>query len=145
MEETFRFARLVASDMVQMAFHTPYPGSATYEMYKDHVDDLSELSHYETQHVNLSEVDSATLERLQRYFYLRYYFSPPQFMRYLRRRAVYRLTDPTEWQLGLMSMKYLLGNRGRTTASANAPRPNSRPTAPAADIAQQGIDGGSSA
>jgi radical SAM superfamily enzyme YgiQ (UPF0313 family) len=145
MEETFRFARLVASDMVQMAFHTPYPGSATYEMYKDHVDDLSELSHYETQHVNLSEVDSATLERLQRYFYLRYYFSPPQFMRYLRRRAVYRLTDPTEWQLGLMSLKYLLGSRGRTTASAKAPRPSMAPTAPTADIAQQGIDGGSSA
>jgi anaerobic magnesium-protoporphyrin IX monomethyl ester cyclase len=140
MEQTFQFAREVASDMVQMAFHTPYPGSATYEMYKDHVDDLSELSHYETQHVNLSEVDSATLERLQRSFYLRYYFRPPQLLRYLRRRAIYRLTDPTEWQLGLMSLKYLLGNRGRTQSSANAPKPRSAPEAPSS--AERSVDGG---
>lgn len=145
MEETFRFARLVASDMVQMAFHTPYPGSATYEMYKNHVDDLSELSHYETSHVNLSEVDSPTLERLQRYFYLRYYFSPPQFLRYLRRRAVYRLTDPMEWQLGVMSLKYLLGNRGRTSASANSPRPVASKENKRAESAQQDVDGGRSA
>ena len=131
--------------MVQMAFHTPYPGSATYEMYKDHVDDLSELSHYETSHVNLSEVDSPTLERLQRYFYLRYYFSPPQFLRYLRRRAVYRLTDPSEWQLGLMSLKYLLGNRGRTTASANAPRPVEGSETNQTAQPHQGVDGGTSA
>ena len=90
-------------------------------------------------------MDSATLERLQRYFYLRYYFAPPQFMRYLRRRAVYRLTDPTEWQLGLMSLKYLLGNRGRTQAAANAPRPVAAPEGGTAQAAQQGVDGGTSA
>ncbi len=142
MEETFRFARLVGSDMVQMAFHTPYPGSATYEMYKGLVDDLSELSHYETSHVNLSEVDSETLERLQRYFYLRYYLSPPQFLRYLRRRAIFRVTDPAEWQLGLMSLKYLLGNRGRVAASANEPRPVARPDSAQQSLSRhQGVDG----
>ena len=39
-------------------------------MVKDRVADLSELNHYETQHVNMSEVDSETLEKLQRQFYL---------------------------------------------------------------------------
>ena len=29
-------------DMVQMAFHTPYPGSQSYEMVRDQVADLSE-------------------------------------------------------------------------------------------------------
>ena len=123
MEETFRFAREVGSDMVQMAFHTPYPGSESYELVKDQVADLSELNHYETQHVNLSEVDSETMERLQRQFYLRYYFHPRQFLKYLRRRALYRMTDPTEWQLAAMSLKYLLGNRGRVGTSAATPRP----------------------
>ncbi len=123
MEETFRFAKEVGSDMVQMAFHTPYPGSQSYEMAKDLVADLSELNHYETQHVNLSEVDSATLEKLQRQFYLQYYFSPGRFAKYLRRRALYRMTDPTEWQLAAMSLKYLLGNRGRVGTSASKPRP----------------------
>jgi radical SAM superfamily enzyme YgiQ (UPF0313 family) len=129
MEETFRFARLVGSDMVQMAFHTPYPGSESYEMVKDQVADLSELNHYETQHVNLSEVDSETMEKLQREFYLRYYFNPRQFLRYLRRRAVYRMTDPSEWQLAVMSLKYLLGNRGRVGTSASVPRPTQKASA----------------
>jgi len=129
MEETFRFARLVGSDMVQMAFHTPYPGSESYEMVKDQVADLSELNHYETQHVNLSEVDSETMEKLQREFYLHYYFNPRQFLRYLRRRAVYRMTDPSEWQLAAMSLKYLLGNRGRVGTSASVPRPTQKASA----------------
>ncbi len=126
MEETFRFAKEVGSDMVQMAFHTPYPGSESYEMARDLVADLSELSHYETQHVNLSKVDSATLEKLQRQFYLEYYFSPKRFLKYMRKRALYRMTDPTEWQLAAKSLKYLLGNRGRVGTSASAPRPTQR-------------------
>ena len=129
MEETFRFAKEVGSDMVQMAFHTPYPGSQSYEMVKDQVADLSELNHYETQHVNLSEVDSETMEKLQRQFYLEYYFHPRQFLKYLRRRALYRLSDPTEWQLAAMSLKYLLGNRGRVGTSASKPRPTQSPQA----------------
>ena len=132
MEETFRFAKEVGSDMVQMAFHTPYPGSQSYEMVRDQVADLSELNHYETQHVNLSEVDSETMEKLQRQFYLEYYFHPKQFLKYLRRRALYRLSDPTEWQLAAMSLRYLLGNRGRVGKSAVDPRPIQR-NAPAAE------------
>ena len=128
MEETFRFAKKVGSDMVQMAFHTPYPGSLSYEMVKDQVADLSELNHYETQHVNLSEVDSEVMEKLQRQFYLEYYFHPRQFLKYLRRRALYRLSDPTEWQLAAMSLRYLLGNRGRVGTSAAKPRPTQTKT-----------------
>jgi anaerobic magnesium-protoporphyrin IX monomethyl ester cyclase len=134
MEETFNFAKLVGSDMVQMAFHTPYPGSQSYEMVKDLVADLSELNHYETQHVNLSEVDSESMEKLQRQFYLEYYFSPRRFARYLRRRALYRLTDPTEWQLAAMSLKYLLGNRGRVGTSAAGKRPTQTPLKKKANV-----------
>lgn len=143
MEDTFRFAREVGSDMVQMAFHTPYPGSATYEEYKDHVHDLSELSHYETQHVNLSEVDNKTMERLQRRFYLRYYLSPPRFVRYLRKRAIYSVTDPHEWRLAANTLRYLLGDRGRVGSSSQAPRPV--PTEPGNQPAttSAAIDGGS--
>ena len=35
-------------------------------MVRDQVADLSELNHYETQHVNLGTVDSETMEKLQR-------------------------------------------------------------------------------
>ena len=90
---------------------------------------ISHSNHYETQHVNLSEVDSETMEKLQRQFYLEYYFHPRQFLKYLRRRALYRLSDPTEWQLAAMSLKYLLGNRGRVGTSASKPRPTQSPQA----------------
>jgi hypothetical protein len=109
--------------MIQVGFHTPYPGSETYEMYKDHIEDLSELHHYETQHVNLSEVPGAELERLQREFYLRYYFSPKIFSRYLRNRLMYRAADPEEWKLAILSLRYLLQKRGRVGLSENEPRP----------------------
>ncbi len=111
MEETFRFAKEVKADMIQVAFHTPYPGSESYEMYKREVSDLSELNHYETYHVNQSEVDGGTLEKMQRNFYLKYYFSPDIFLNYLTRRAVFRLTDPGEWRLAFKSVKYLLMQR----------------------------------
>lgn len=112
MEQTFRFARELDADMIQVAFHTPYPGSQSWEDQMGHVDDLGELNHYETQHVNLSEVDNATLEQIQRNFYLRYYLHPRVFGRYLRRRLLYRAADPGEWKLAAGTLKYLLLRRG---------------------------------
>ncbi len=122
MEETVRFAHKVAADMIQVAFHTPYPGSQSYRDYREEVQDLSELNHYETHHVNPSLVDGETLERFQRQFYLRYYLSGPQLWSYLRRRALYRATDPIEWQLAIRAMRYLLGQRGQNGATAVAAR-----------------------
>lgn len=121
MQQTLDFAREVGADMIQVAFHTPYPGSDSYEEFKRDVSDLSELNHYETHHVNASEVDGETLEQLQRRFYLGYYFSPRILFNYLRRRAVYRLTDLSEWRLAWGSLRYLLLNRGTTDASAEQP------------------------
>lgn len=123
MEETFRFAKRINADMIQVGFHTPYPGSETFELYKDQIKDLSELHHYETQHVNLSQVDGKTLDRLQREFYLRYYFSPNIFGRYVKNRLMYRGADPEEWKLAASSLRYLLSKRGRVGLSETAPRP----------------------
>ncbi len=112
MDQTFRFARELDADMIQVAFHTPYPGSQSWKDQMGHVEDLGELNHYETQHVNLSEVDNATLEKIQRQFYLRYYLHPRVLTRYLRRRLLYRATDAGEWKLAAGTIKYLLLSRG---------------------------------
>jgi radical SAM superfamily enzyme YgiQ (UPF0313 family) len=112
MEQTFRFARELDADMIQVAFHTPYPGSDSWDEQMGHVEDLGELNHYETQHVNLSEVDNATLEQVQRSFYLRYYLHPRTFSRYVRRRLIYRAADLGEWRLAAGTLKYLLLRRG---------------------------------
>ena len=75
----------------------------------------------------------ATLERVQRRFYLRYYFTPSVLWRYVRKRALYRATDPTEWQLAFGSLRYLLLERARQAqASRRAPvRPVADAPAPA--------------
>jgi len=134
MRETYRFARELDADMIQVGFHTPYPGSQTYRDYQDQVEDLSELNHYETQHVNLSEVSSAELEKLQRRFYLRYYFHPRTMARYVRNRALYNFTDPAEWRLAASALRYLLLDRGRVGTSDRQPRPRvhyDKPVVPA--------------
>lgn len=133
MDETYRFARELDADMIQVGFHTPYPGSQSYADYQDQVHDLSELNHYETQHVNLSQVSSEDLESLQRKFYLRYYFHPRTMARYIRNRALYNFTDPAEWKLAALALRYLLLDRGRVGTSDRQPKPKmavQRPVVP---------------
>ncbi len=107
MEETFRFACRVGSDMIQVSFHTPYPGSESYELHRDQVRRASRLSHYDQHEVLLSEVDRDRLERVQRSFYMRYYLSLPRLWSYLTRRAIYRVFDPSEWKLLYETLRYL--------------------------------------
>lgn len=107
MEQTFRFARRVGSDMIQVSFHTPYPGSASYEQYRTRVQRTSRLSHYDQHEVLLSDIPRRRLEQEQRRFYRRYYLSGPQLWSYLRRRAIYRVFDPSEWRLLADTLRYL--------------------------------------
>lgn len=115
---TMRYAHEIDADMIQVAFHTPYPGSATWDEFRDRVSDLDELNHYETQHLNASLVGSAELEALQRRFYLEYYFSPRILARYARKRLLYRLTDREEWRLAFLTLRYLALERGKASASS---------------------------
>lgn len=125
MHETFEVAQEIRADMIQVAFHTAYPGSETFREYASHITDPGELSHYNSHPLNLSDVSQETLERLQRQFYLRYYLSPSIFWNYLRRRALYRLTDTREWSLAFRSLAYLLLPRRRRAAAAAAAPPAS--------------------
>ena len=111
MEETFQFAQKVNADMIQVAFHTPYPGSPDWEDLGHGVRDFSQLNHYETQHVNLSEVEDSVLEAMQRNFYLRYYLQPRILKKYLRKRFIYQVSDPREWNLLTKTFTYLVVNR----------------------------------
>lgn len=131
MYETIRFAHEVDADMIQVAFHTPYPGSETWETYVGDIHDLGDLNHYETQHLNASKVDGATLEKLQRRFYLGYYFTPRIFARYMKNRMLYRSTDPEEWRLAYLALRYLVLERGQQNEDSSSLRP-ARNAAPAA-------------
>jgi len=107
MQQTFRFAQQVGSDMIQVAFHTPYPGSASYEQYHSQIQRASRMSHYDQHEVSLSDIPRDRLEQEQRRFYRRYYLSPPRLWNYLTRRALYRAFDPNEWKLLADTLRYL--------------------------------------
>jgi len=107
MEETFRFAKQVGSDMIQVSFHTPYPGSESFEKYRAQIHRASHMSHYDHQEVIVSDIPRDRLEEEQRRFYRRYYLSPPRLWSYLSRRALYRAFDPDEWKLLVDTLRYL--------------------------------------
>lgn len=130
MQETFRVAMEIRADMIQVAFHTAYPGSETFREHASQIADTADLSHYNSHPLNLSCVSQETLEQLQRQFYLRYYLSPPILWNYLRRRAVYRLADTREWSLAFRSLAYMLlprrrrsEERAQDTTAPRAPKP----------------------
>ena len=108
MEQTFRLARRMRPDMIQVTFHTPYPGSESFRQHERAIGDPSELTHYEHYAAGLGALDAGRLERIQRRFYLRYYFHPSVLLNYLRRRAVYRLLDPDEWRLLAQTARFWL-------------------------------------
>jgi len=106
MEETFTLARRLGALMIQIAFHTPYPGSESYERYAES-HEVADRSHFDGKPVNLSAVSDEELVRFHRDFYLRYYLSPPQVARYVRHRAVYRLFQADELELAVQTGRYL--------------------------------------
>ncbi len=106
MEDTVRFAHQVGALMIQVAYHTPYPGSESYRRYASS-QEFDGRSHFDGIPANLSAVPDETLIRFHRNFYLRYYLSPAQILRYVRRRAVYKLFRADELRLLIRTTGYL--------------------------------------
>jgi len=117
MEKTYRLARRIGSEMIQVALYTPYPTSRGFEELPGRVrEELLEqperFSHYNSlRPINVSAVGDSQLLCFQRDFYLRYYFSVPQMWRYLSRRAVYTIPQGLDAALSVSTLGYLLRRR----------------------------------
>jgi len=79
---THRLMLDLRPDIIQVAFFTPYPGSNAYESAAPDNQALTELSHYNMP-VNLSAVDTKTLRRWQKRFYLDLFLRTGFLGRYL--------------------------------------------------------------
>ena len=121
--ETARLAKEIRADMIQVAFHTPYPGSESYRRFRESVADPSLLNHYDIQAANLSGVDTARMEREQRSFYLRYYLDPRILWSYLRRRGVYRALAVDEWGLLFRTLRFWQLQKRVSTQPGSGPGP----------------------
>lgn len=67
--ETYQLMREIEPSMIQVAFFTPYPGSAAWDASLSASHDPTAFSHYNAV-VNLSGIPTDRLQRLQRNFYL---------------------------------------------------------------------------
>lgn len=106
MKQTFRLATKIRADMIQVTFHTPYPGSESFRLHQSGIADPTRMAHYEGRVPNLSHVSQQLLDREQRRFYMRYYLSPTMLLNYLRRRAVYKVWDLDEWGLLRQTLRF---------------------------------------
>ncbi len=123
MESTFRIAKRIGSEMIQVAVYTPYPTSRGFDEFPAEVrEDLlanpQRFSHYNTAlPINLSAVGDEELMEFHRNFYLHYYLAPRQVARYLRRRAVYTFPQGTDLGLIRTTLGYLTRRRAPTAAT----------------------------
>jgi len=80
-EKTFKLALEIDSDLIQVAFFTPYPGSPIFEKFRKKFL-FSRFSHYDTLIHNFSNVPSGRLMRAQKEFYWKYYARPSFILRH---------------------------------------------------------------
>ncbi|GAB4293040.1 MAG: hypothetical protein Kow0090_07190 [Myxococcota bacterium] len=114
MEKTFRIAKKIDSDMIQVAIYTPYPTSRGFDELPDDVkkellDYPQRFSHYNSfLPINLSAVSDEELLDFQRDFYFRYYLSPKKALKYLWKRGRYTIPQGTDSMLIIRTLGYLL-------------------------------------
>jgi len=104
---TYEFMRELAPFMIQVAFFTPYPGSAYYDETRPDTD-FSRLSHYNDLPYNASNVSDEKLLEWQKRFYRSHYLSPRFALNYLRYRAPGMLFNPSERKLLIDATAYVL-------------------------------------
>jgi radical SAM superfamily enzyme YgiQ (UPF0313 family) len=95
-EQTIRFSMELNSDIIQVHYYTPYPGSAAWERYKDQLSayDPTRLYHYATPMFSLADVSVEELEKLRSEFYRRYLFRPAFAINHLWRHAGFYFHNP---------------------------------------------------
>ena len=80
-EETFNLALEIDSDLIQVAFFTPYPGSPVFKEFRGKIP-FRRFSHYDTLVHNFSNVPFERLRRAQKEFYWKYYARPSYILRH---------------------------------------------------------------
>lgn len=99
---TIDLALQLNSDIIQVHFFTPYPGSEAYEQYKDRLHDLDprRMFHYAKPVVSLAQVSVDELWALRAEFYRRYLMRPGFMLRHLWKYKNFYLHNlPTLWEL----------------------------------------------
>lgn len=95
-------------DMILSALLTPYPGSIIYEKYSSKISTkIKDLSHYNSLSLNLSNIPTHLLKKMNKRLYIEYFFSFTFLKRFLRYRfPVLFFNLDVEFPLIIKSLKY---------------------------------------
>lgn len=94
--ETIKLIRETDSDMLQIAYFTPYPGSPAFSMYfKNKEPKFNEnFYHYNPKFINLSSLSNEELEQFQKKIYRMFYLRPRFILKHLKRYFLFYLLNP---------------------------------------------------
>ena len=94
-ESSISFAKELDSDTIQVSFFTPYPGSSIYEKLKDSLkpSKIDKMYHYSSPVINLSEIDTISLIKLQKRFYKEFILRFSFLLRHLKRFFLFYLLN----------------------------------------------------
>lgn len=80
---TIKLMKEISPDMIQIAFFTPYPGSLAFEFFKSKLDkNFSNFSHYNEISMNMSEIPSNEIKKVQKKIYKNFYLNPNYFFKH---------------------------------------------------------------
>jgi hypothetical protein len=95
-EQTIALALELDADSIQVHFHTPYPGSADWQHYRQLFADQDPalLFHYAEPRFTLAQVQPAELVALRGQMYRRYLLRPGFALRHIWRHGAFYLRNP---------------------------------------------------
>lgn len=83
-QATFQLVKDLKPDIMQIHFFSPYPGSISYEQFKQQFSDqeLMDMFHYDIPRRNFSAIDTEKLTEIRSAFYKKIFLNPKFFVRH---------------------------------------------------------------
>jgi len=117
--ESIELTRRLRPSIIQVSFFTPYPGSAAYKIYEKELAkmDVSEMYHYNKPIINVSSLDTQTLEKMLKLFYGQFLLNPVFIVTHFIKYAFFYMLNPDIF-LRLIRIKNYLIERDKNYDSA---------------------------
>lgn len=114
LNQTFSFLKKTKSIFVQLHYLSPYPGTKIEAIFKERLNKVGQISHFNAQPMNVSKMPDNVLFGSIPKFYLDYYISFGFIKKYISFRLPYLFANPIkEMMLIKDSLAYFLSNSKR--------------------------------
>jgi len=94
--ESIEFAKRLSPDIIQVAYFTPFPGSAAYRLFSRQINQahMRTMYHYKRSSVNLSDMSDQELKKAQNTFYKKFLLRPSFITKHFYDCALFYINNP---------------------------------------------------